>query len=237
MENVLGFLPGQGAVFQQTFEGLPLHKVHDDVGRGILLEHLPHLDHAGDVLQLRHLPGLLQEQLHALLPGGYRLLGLRPHQGPGAGHTADLTGGIVLLDGNLSLQSHVETQVGDAEAPLAQHLAHQKLAAQNDTRLQDKRTLLLPRRVIAALRAGVAPEIGHTAHTSIHFHPLHPLSTSDCRNNCSIKAKARQGKFKKSRLPLSSGLGEYVTRCPVMLSPTRDSIRGRLGATSYFISF
>ena len=118
-----------------------------------------------------------------------------------------------------------------------QHLAHQKLAAQNDTRLQDKRTLLLPRRVIAALRAGVAPEIGHTAHTSIHFHPLHPLSASDCRNYCSIKAKARQGKFQKSRLPLSSGLGEYVTRCPVMLSPTRDSIRGRLGATSYFISF
>ncbi len=163
-ENGFRLRPGHGAgALQPGFQGLALYEVHDDVGGFILPEQLPNLDHPGDVLYLGHFPGFLQEHLEPILLGQPGLLGFRPDQPPGARQPADLAGGVVLLNGNLSFQGNVPADVGNAEAALAQHLTHQVLSAKNRLRRQGKGVFLHLPDIEAAFRAGIPPKILHAA--------------------------------------------------------------------------
>ena len=47
-ENLLCLVPSQGpGFFQMVLQGFALNKVHDDIGRVILLEQIPHPDYLG----------------------------------------------------------------------------------------------------------------------------------------------------------------------------------------------
>ena len=163
-----------GAVLLQFFqEGLALDEVHDDVGRFVLDENGFYPHDAGNPPKLCHFPGFLQETVEAFLSAGFSHHGAAPHHG-GVSLPADHTGahGIVFLDGDLLLQQQVKADVGDAEAALPQHFAHQILSVQDRTGLQRERL-----RVHAAVSAPAFRTVGdpsrqvvHTFHTSAYFH-------------------------------------------------------------------
>ena len=69
-KNLLCLLPGHGALLSQPLlQGLAFHKVHDDVGGGIFLKHLQHVDDLGNIGDQGHFPGFLLEGFHAAVLG------------------------------------------------------------------------------------------------------------------------------------------------------------------------
>ena len=152
---------------------LALDKVHDDVGGLILCEDRFHPDDVGNPAQLCHFPGFLQKAVEAPLGAGFPHHGAAPHHG-GAVFPADHAGacGEIFLDGDLLLQQQIKSDIGDAEAALPQHFAHQILSVQDRTGLQRERL-----RVHAAVSAPAFRTVGdpsrqvvHTFHTSAYFH-------------------------------------------------------------------
>ena len=170
-ENVFRLLPCQRAgLIQPCFQRFAFHEVHDDIGRLVFLKNIPHPHHIGEIVHLGHFSGLFQEHLHTVLPCLPGLLVGIPCQIPGAGIPADLTGGVVFLDGDLPLHGKVPADIGDAEAALTQHFSYDVSAVQN--RPIGKHIIGCGglRGVKAADGAGVAVNFLHTAKTAIKFH-------------------------------------------------------------------
>ena len=127
--GVEGHRPLPLQLFQQR---LALDEVHDNVSRFILDENGLHSHNAGNAAQLRHFPGFFQEAVEALLGAGLSHHGVAPHH-HGAVFPADHAGahGEIFFDRDLLFQQKVKAYVGDAEAALPQHFAHQILSVQN----------------------------------------------------------------------------------------------------------
>ena len=157
-KNLLCLVPGQGpGFFQMVLQGFALNKVHDNVGRVVLLEQIPHPDYLGDITDPGHFPGLLQEHFPAAVPGG----------------AADLGRGEVFLDGHLALQGQVPADIGDAEAALAQNGAHHIFAVQNHSRLQGIGKGAPGPRVIPAVGTGVLADFFHAMKATGELHTKH----------------------------------------------------------------
>ena len=156
--------------FQQCFA---LDEVHDDVGGLILDENGLDPDDTGNTAQLCHFPGFLQEAVEALFHAGFLHDGIAPHNGRAA-FPADHAGahGEVLFNGDLLLQQQIKADVGNAEAALPQHFAHEILPVQDRSGFQSERLRLHAAVRAAAFRADGLPcrQRVHTFHTSAIFH-------------------------------------------------------------------
>ena len=170
-ENVFRLLPCQRAgLIQPCFQRFAFHEVHDDIGRLVFLKNIPHPHHIGEIVHLGHFSGLFQEHLHTVLPCLPGLLVGIPCQIPGAGIPADLTGGVVFLDGDLPFQRDIPADVGDAEAALPQHPADQIFPREDRSYGQGIFYSRDPPRVEAAVGAGIALNFLHTAKAFVQFH-------------------------------------------------------------------
>ena len=163
-EQLPYLLPGQRAgLLQFCFQGNALDELHHDIGRAVLLKQIQYPNHSGDAVSPGHFPGFLQEHLHSVPPGLLcRLRGV-PGQIPGAGASAHLSRGVILLHSDFALQRDVPADVGNAEAPLAENLADQVFPRQNGSRRQGIFRIFCRFRVIAAPRTGIALKGLHTA--------------------------------------------------------------------------
>ena len=171
-ENVPGLLPGHGALLlQDGQQRSSFHVIHDDVGGVVLQKALPYPDDFRNTIDLCHLPGLPEEGLHAGDPELFGLLSVPPLQGGAhSGKAADLTAGEVFLDGNFQTQIQIKTNIGDAKAALAQHLAHHIVAIEKIAVGQDIIGSGRFSRVKAAVGTGVALNFFHAAKAAVKLH-------------------------------------------------------------------
>jgi len=137
---------GQVVSERQTFV-----VVHDQIRSAVVIEVAAHPDNVG-MIQPRHDPRLAQKLVLAELERRAVIIGMRNHlqaiAGPGH-HIAR----EILLDRDTLLQMDVPPEIGDAEAPwLAEHFAHAKLGANDDSVRQIQRRTRL-RLVVPALWA------------------------------------------------------------------------------------
>ena len=167
-EDVPGVLPGKGAGFlKPLLQRLAFDEIHDDVGGLVGQEQIQNLNHLGNFSDPGHLPGFLQEDILAAVPGRLGLLGAVPLQG-GSVLPHHLTRGVVFLDGYLLLQHQIPADVGQAEAALTQKLAHQVFPVQNRPRCQGVARCFS--RLISAVGAWIGRDFLHAAIAAIDLH-------------------------------------------------------------------
>ena len=134
-----------------------LDVVHDKVRGVIFVKVAGDRGNIGVADEFCQGPGLLLEPLSAV--GEVLGPALHRHGDGGADAGGDLIG-HELLDSHLGLQLGVPGQVGDAEAALAQHPAHDVAVIQHSPRPQGHRVLLLVlRQVEAAVGAGAGQTV------------------------------------------------------------------------------
>ena len=133
------------------FKGDALDVVHDEIRGVVLVKVASHRGNVGVADELGQGPGLLLEPLRAI--GEVLGPALHRHRDGGADSGGDLVG-HELLDCHLGLQLGVPGQIGDAEAALAQHPAHDVPVIQDGPRPQGHRVFfLILRQVEAAVGA------------------------------------------------------------------------------------
>ena len=174
-ENPFCLVPGQRAgLFQPFFQGFPLHIVHDNVGGLVLTEYLQYIHHLGYIGYPGHFPGLFQENFHAAVPGKPGLLRGVPFNGAAVCYAAaDLAGGVIFLDGHLSLDTQIPAYVGDAEAALAQHRAYNIFPPEDGAGAQDKALGRTFCRVIPAVGTGISRDFFHAVKAAYELHVKH----------------------------------------------------------------
>ena len=122
------------------FKGDTLDVVHDEIRSVVLVKVAGHRRNVGVADEFGQGPGLLLEPFGAV--GEVLRSALHRHRDSGADAGGDLVG-HELLDGHLGLQLGVPGQIGDAEAALAQHPAHDVPAIQNSPGPQGHRVFFL----------------------------------------------------------------------------------------------
>ena len=168
---------GDRAVLGSQFlQGLPLQKLHDDIGGVVLRKMVLHPDDLRDLVQLRHGLGLPEELLPAFLIGGLVSRGVAGHIQGDRDLPAHQEGGEVLFDGHPLVQHRVPAQIGDAEAALSQDASHpvapvQKAAGRN---MMAGGLVGLP--VLPAGRAGCPGVYRRQAVGAKAFHLIHLAS-------------------------------------------------------------
>ena len=167
-KDILRLGPEERAGFLKIgLQGDALHKVHDDVGCCVFLKQVLHPDDSRNAVHLGHFSGFLQKHAHSVLLGLLcRLCGV-PGQACISRGPTDLAGGVKFLDGNLPLQSHIPTNIGDAKAALAQDTAHQVFPGQDGAHGQGIFRALGLAGIKAAVGAGVGLDGLHAAKASV----------------------------------------------------------------------
>ena len=144
---------------------------HDDIRRVVFLEVVDNVDDTlfigkgGDVLRLE------QKAIHALAEEILLIFGDNDFLGELAGAVRG-AGGIELLDGDALGQCGMQTDVGDAEAALAQRLADEVPAREQRSGRQVIGLRLMGLAVVpSAVGAhGSVPELSHTIDTIVVIH-------------------------------------------------------------------
>ena len=170
------FIDGFSALDKPALQVFTRNIIHDDVGRLVLIEHIPHLDDGIQVAEPGRFSCFPDEALAAQFQF-FRCLAAAPENNAVAALAAhSRPGGKILFDTNALFKSEVPRHISDAEAALADHAPDKVMARQHCTTGQGMLRLGSGARGIVETAVRTHPagriQFAHAGIAAIEFHQV-----------------------------------------------------------------